>query len=103
VFPNLAVCRERAGLPPDADAATVVGHPAVVEIFRRVLAELAAGGTGSSTFVARAILMAEPPSLDAREVTDKGSINQKAVLQHRAALVEELYAAERTARVIAST
>jgi feruloyl-CoA synthase len=103
VFPNLAVCRERAGLPADTDAATVVSHPAVIEIFRRVLAELASAATGSSTYVARAILMAEPPSLDAREVTDKGSINQKAVLQHRAALVEELYAAERTARVIAST
>ena len=36
--------------------------------------------------------MAEPPSLDAGEATDKGSINQRAVLARRAALVEELYA-----------
>ena len=41
---------------------------------------------------ARALLLDEPPSIDAREVTDKGSINQKAVLRNRAALVEELYA-----------
>jgi len=41
--------------------------------------------------VSRAILLEEPPSLDAREITDKGSLNQRAVLEHRAALVEELY------------
>jgi feruloyl-CoA synthase len=40
----------------------------------------------------RAVLLAEPPSLDIGEMTDKGSINQRAVLAHRAALVEELYA-----------
>ena len=48
--------------------------------------------TGSSNRVARALLLEEPPSLDAGEMTDKGSINQRAVLTRRAALVEELYA-----------
>ena len=47
------------------------------------------------------ILMAEPPSLDAGEATDKGSINQRAVLARRAALVEELYATPPSGRVIA--
>jgi feruloyl-CoA synthase len=47
--------------------------------------------TGSSNRIARAIVLEEPPSLDAGEVTDKGSINQKAVLARRAALVAELY------------
>jgi feruloyl-CoA synthase len=42
------------------------------------------------------ILMAEPPSLDAGEATDKGSINQRAVLTRRQALVEELYASHST-------
>ena len=42
--------------------------------------------------------MAEPPSLDAGEATDKGSINQRAVLTRRAALVEELYAHAAIAR-----
>jgi feruloyl-CoA synthase len=41
--------------------------------------------------VARAILLAEPPSIDAHEITDKGSINQRAVIAARAALVEDLY------------
>jgi hypothetical protein len=40
----------------------------------------------------RAMLMAQPPSIDAHETTEKGSINQKAVLANRAALVELLYA-----------
>jgi feruloyl-CoA synthase len=47
--------------------------------------------TGSSNRVARMLLLDEPPSLDAGEMTDKGSINQRAVLARRAALVEELY------------
>ena len=46
------------------------------------------------------ILMAEPPSLDAGEATDKGSINQRAVLTRRAALVEELYARQRRPRSV---
>ena len=52
---------------------------------------------------ARAILLDEPPSLDAREITDKGSLNQKAVLKHRHALVDELYAKNPSPRVIAAT
>ncbi len=55
------------------------------------LKTFAAKGTGSSNSIRRAIILEEPPSLDAGEMTDKGSINQRAVLQRRAALVEELY------------
>jgi feruloyl-CoA synthase len=45
-------------------------------------------------------MLPTPPSLDAGEITDKGSINQRAVLQARAALVRELYADEPPAHVI---
>ena len=55
------------------------------------LDDLAKRATGSSSRVARALLLAEPLSLDASEVTDKGSINQHAVLARRAHLVVELY------------
>jgi feruloyl-CoA synthase len=48
----------------------------------------------------RALLLEEPPSIDAHEVTDKGSLNQGAILRNRAALVEELYSAEGSPRVI---
>jgi feruloyl-CoA synthase len=62
---------------------------------------LARRSTGGSTRICRMILMAEPPSLDAGEATDKGSINQRAVLTRRAALVDELYAGKCSANVIA--
>jgi feruloyl-CoA synthase len=80
VFPHRGACD---GLAGDELRATVA----------RRLCECAAAATGSSTRVARAILLDEPPSIDAGELTDKGSINQRAVLRHRAALVEALYAA----------
>jgi len=46
------------------------------------------------------MVLEEPPSLDAGEMTDKGSINQRAVLSRRAALVEELYRDPPSARTI---
>ena len=54
----------------------------------------------TSTRVTRALLLAEPPSIDSGEITDKGSINQRAVLQRRAALVEALYAEPPAAEVL---
>jgi feruloyl-CoA synthase len=100
VFPNMAVCRDVAGLPAGAPAQDVLTHPAVAGRFQHAFTGLARESTGSSTFVARAIVLDQPPSLDAREITDKGSINQKAVLQQRAALVDELYASTPSPRVI---
>jgi feruloyl-CoA synthase len=61
------------------------------EIFRARLKTFAAKSTGSSNCIRRALILEEPPLLDAGEMTDKGSINQRAVLARRAALVEELY------------
>ena len=61
-------------------------------VFERLLAEFARRSTGSSNRIARAIVLSEPPSLDGGEITDKGSLNQAAVLKRRAALVEQLYA-----------
>jgi feruloyl-CoA synthase len=54
------------------------------------LASLKARGGGSSTFATRALLLIEPPSVDAGEITDKGYINQRAVLSNRSAAVERL-------------
>ncbi|MEI6722826.1 MAG: feruloyl-CoA synthase [Betaproteobacteria bacterium] len=56
------------------------------------LVKLDAAATGSSTAPARLLVMDEPPSIDANEITDKGYINQRAVLERRAALVEKLHA-----------
>jgi feruloyl-CoA synthase len=101
VFPDLDACRKFApDLPPDAATAAVLADPRVVTEFARRLAVLAEPGRGTSARVCRAMLLAEPPSLDVGEATDKGSINQRAVLAHRAALVEELYADPPAANVI---
>ncbi len=92
LFPRLDACRAFAGLPSDAPAAAVLASPEVHEFFQHLVDGQWAVGTGSATRVARALVMAEPPSIDHGEVTDKGSINQRAVLTRRAALVEQLYA-----------
>jgi feruloyl-CoA synthase len=99
IFPDIEACR-RLVADPAADAAALIRDPRLVAEFRKRLARLAAGATGSSYRVARALLLAEPPSLDAGELTDKGSLNQRAVLARRAALVEALYAAPPAADVI---
>ena len=96
VFPNVDACRKLAG-----DTATdVSGDARVLDEFRARLNAFASTSTGSSNRVCRAILLAEPPSLDAGEMTDKGSINQRAVLGRRAELVTELYAPVPSARVL---
>ena len=64
----------------------------VRELVRQGMASLRSEGAGSSTYATRAILLEEPPSIDAGEITDKGYINQRAVLDRRAALVDFLYA-----------
>ena len=90
-WPNLAACRVLAGLP-DADAATLVRHPAVVARLRDGLAAMNAAAGGSSGRIARALFLVEPPSVDGNEITDKGYLNQRAGLERRAADVERLYA-----------
>jgi feruloyl-CoA synthase len=91
VFPNLPECRKFAGLAADAPADQVLNHPAVVRRVREGMTILAQGG-GSSTHPARVLLMAEPPSMEAGEITDKGYINQRIVRTRRADLVQWLHA-----------
>ncbi len=93
VFPRLDECRSLARLGADAPAADVVAAPAVREFFQALTDRMWAEGTGSASRIARAHLLADPPSIDRGEMTDKGSINQRAVLTHRAALVEAVYRA----------
>jgi feruloyl-CoA synthase len=92
-----ALCPE---LGPSAGVPQILSHPAVRERFRQLLDKLNRDATGSASKIERAILLEIPPSMDAGELTDKGSINQRAVLDHRAALVEELYLAQPSARTL---
>ena len=100
VFPDLDACRRLAPDLADANASEIVAHERVRREFGFLLDRFANAATGSSNRVARAILADTPPSLDVGEATDKGSINQRTVLKHRAALVQELYAAAPPPRVI---
>ena len=105
IVPNLQMCGALcpAVVEEEDTPARILENVRVRERFQTLLDELARESTGSSTFVARAILLDEPPSIDAREITDKGSLNQKAVLQNRSALVDELYAPVASPRVISVT
>jgi len=94
IFPSVEACRK---LPAGADVAS---DARLREELRARLTAFASTSTGSSNRVCRAILLAEPPSLDAGEMTDKGSINQRAVLERRADLVAELYALAPSPRVL---
>ena len=66
-------------------------HPVIREHVRRSLASWNAAHPGSSECIARVLLLSDTPSIDANEITDKGYINQAAVLARRAALVAALY------------
>ena len=111
VFPIAEACRQIAETAAEAteidaetaetaEIADILMHPAVREAFRVRLAAFAATSTGSSTRVNRLTILAAPPSIDRGEITDKGSINQRAVLATRADVVADLYAARPSAAVI---
>ena len=78
-------------MPGDTPLKDMLESAPVQAHFQNVLDDLAAGATGSASRVARLHLMHEPASIDKGEVTDKGSINQRAVLKHRDALVNALH------------
>ena len=91
LFPRPDECRKLAGLPDEMPFPEVLHHPTIRAFFQGVADRLWKDSTGSANRVARVHVLAEPPSIDKGEVTDKNSINQRAVLQHRDALVQALY------------
>lgn len=91
VFPTQAV-RSLSGLDASAPMTEVLCSAPVLAHFQTVLDTLAQSATGSANRVARLCLLSEPPTIDLGEVTDKGSINQRAVLTHRADTVAALHA-----------
>ena len=92
--------KQRFGLPAQATPAAGAGAPRGARLLPGAGRPAVAEGTGSANRVARALLLDEPPHIDRGEVTDKGSINQRAVLAHRAELVERLYAEVPDAQVL---
>ena len=101
IFADLHACSSLClGLTTDGASAAILAEPAVRAKFLELLESLAAQSTGSSTRVTRALLLHDPPSLDAGEMTDKGSLNQRAVLERRKAAVEQLYADQPAADIL---
>jgi feruloyl-CoA synthase len=85
VFPNPSLRRDAQSLRNEIRAA---------------LRELATGATGSSTFIARALVLSAPPDVAAGEMTDKGAVSQKAVLRNRAHDIARLFSEPRHPEVI---
>jgi feruloyl-CoA synthase len=92
VFPDIHQLRKITGLDTAADITTLTTHPAARAALQQVLNDFAQRSTGSSSLVQRAVFADFTLSIDAGEITDKGSINQGAVLASRAATVERIYA-----------
>ncbi|WP_112196939.1 feruloyl-CoA synthase [Pseudomonas sp. LG1E9] len=94
VFPRAYECRRLAGLSADASDAEVLASAPVRQWFGDWLQRLNREATGNASRLEWIAVLDEPASIDRGEITDKGSINQRAVLQWRAAKVEALYRGE---------
>ncbi|MBO6901312.1 MAG: feruloyl-CoA synthase [Rhizobiaceae bacterium] len=92
LFLDSEAARKLAPGLTQANDAELAASTALRAEFQKRLDALAATSTGSSNLVARIVVLGSPPSIDRNEVTDKGSINQRAVMAARAELVEDLYA-----------
>ncbi len=102
IFPSLAGLRGLCpGCGPEAKLEDLVARSEVRAALASGLARHNAAAQGSSMRIARCLLMTEPPSIDANEITDKGYLNQRAVLAKRVSLVERLHAAPAGPDVIA--
>lgn len=91
LFLNADNCRKLANLPADMPNATVFQHPTITRHIDALLQRLNQTANGSSDRIERAVVALDPPSIDLGEITDKGSLNQRAILRHRTKLVETLY------------
>jgi feruloyl-CoA synthase len=90
IFPTPAV-RALSGLAADAPMSEVLASAPVLAKFQEIVNTLAQTATGSANRIARLCLLSEPPTIDKGEITDKGSINQRSVLAHRADTVAALH------------
>jgi feruloyl-CoA synthase len=91
LWPNVAACRKIAGVGADLPVEELIRHPKVIAHIRDGLAAHNRARPGSSTRIQRALLMAEPPSMEHQEITEKGYVNQRAALERRAGLEASLF------------
>ena len=88
---NAAGCARLIGADSPPSLGELARHPAIRDHVRKALAKWNAEKVGSSLRIGRVLLLDDAPSIDVGEITDKGYINQRAALQHRAAAVERLF------------
>jgi feruloyl-CoA synthase len=99
IFPHMRELRALSALEAGSSDAAVLSSPAVKGWLGQLLTELNRDATGNASFIKFASLASEPPSIDLGEITDKGSINQRTVLQLRAKFIDALYAGPGPLRV----
>jgi feruloyl-CoA synthase len=99
ILPDVETCRRLANLP-SAGLSEIASSPEVRAHFAKLLSSFAAQATGSSNRIVRAMLLADPLSIDSGEITDKGSLNQRAILKNRMAEIATLYADPPPSQVI---
>jgi feruloyl-CoA synthase len=91
IVPNVTGICELCGMDPDARISEFIDHSAMIDHLRKSLMVYNAANPASSRYIARVMLLVEPLNIDANEITDKGYVNQRAVLEQRQALVQRLY------------
>jgi feruloyl-CoA synthase len=99
IFPDWEVCATAAGLDGTAKPAQIAAEPTLRAIFHEHLAQLYAAGTGSSNRIVAGLLVEEPPSSAAGELTEKGTVNARALQRNRPELLDILFG-DRDERVL---
>ena len=100
IIPNVAGMAKIAGLSTDTPLSELLGNATARQTLCDSLAAFNAQNPASSTRIARLLFLDEPLNIDAGEITDKGYVNQRAVLERRQALVERLYSDDATVVLI---
>ena len=91
IVPNISGICELCGMNPDSELTDLAGHHTMVSHLRTSLSNYNTANPASSRRIRRALVLTEPLNIDAGEITDKGYVNQRAVLEKRHLLVEQLY------------
>ncbi len=91
IFPDWEVCTRTAGLDPGANPAQIASNSTVRAIFQERIAKLHAAGTGNSNRIVAALLVEVPPSSAAGELTEKGTVNSRALQRNRPELLDALF------------
>lgn len=91
IVPNIAGICELCGMDPNSELSEVAGNDTMVSHLRASLGTYNTANPASSRCIRRVLVLTEPLNIDAGEITDKGYVNQRAVLERRQSLVEILY------------